>query len=126
MSHKTRVNRHITVDLIAAVAAGSLVAAITLKSAVAVLLCVAAGAALILLERNNIQEEDELDTPFQETVTVAPPQLSEENLEILRLKATHPEAGHIPVEAIAYYVAGLEDGAAEMAKWVLGMVEGAE
>lgn len=123
MSHKTRVERHIAVDVLASVVGGALVASLLNKSVVAFLLSAAAGLTLFLLERNNIQEEDELDTPFQETVSVAVPQLSEENLEILR-KKLRPETTHIPEDPSDAYTLGLLDGASITAEWVLEKVEG--
>lgn len=132
MSHKTRVERHIVVDLIAAVAAGSLVAAITLKSVVAVLLGLAAGVALLLLERNNIQEEDDLEDSFEdmavdelqyENLVPPPPSLTTKDIAILQKKASHPPAEVISEANLAPYIVGLEDGAAEMAKWVLNQLD---
>lgn len=125
MSHKSRVERHIVVDLIAATAAGSLVAAITTRSWVAAFLAFAAGVALLLIERHNIDEEDHAET----TVLLPPPSplsLSVANVRMLQRKAMHPAANNVPEEGLAYYIAGLEDGAAVQADWVLEQLEGAE
>lgn len=126
MSHKTRVERHIGVDLLASVAGGALVSSLINKSAVAFALSVISGLALLLWERNNIQEEDELDTPFQETVSVSVPQLSEENLEILRKKTRKLPYAPVPEDSSDAYMLGLTDGAAITAEWVLEKVEGSE
>lgn len=124
MSHKSRVERHIVVDLIAATAAGSLVAAITTRSWVAAFLAFAAGVALLLIERHNIDEEDHLE--FDATPKPNPLSLSVANIRMLQRKAMHPASHNVPEEGLAYYIAGLEDGAAVQADWVLGQLEGAE
>lgn len=134
MSHKTRIERHIIVDLIAGVAAASLVVAILNKSWAAVLLTVASGVALFLLERNNIQDEDQLESDLNYfpglVEAVDPPflpnTLSDKDVVILKKKASHPASTDVPSEGLACYIAGLEDGAAVTAQWVLNQLEEAE
>lgn len=125
MSHKTRVERHITIDVLASVVGGMFVSAVLNKSGIAFALTAAIGVTLFLLERNNIKEEDELDTPhevFVETLVQTPPQLTADDLKILRRTASHPASEDILEEGLAYYIAGLEDGAAVNAQWVLNQV----
>ena len=122
MSHRTRVERHIVVDLIAATAAGSLVAAVTTRSWVAVFLAFAAGVALFLLEWRNIDEEDRAE----DRIPPPPLSLSLDNVLMLHKKASHPASDNVPEEGLAYYIAGLEDGAAIQADWVLNQLEGRE
>lgn len=129
MSHKTRVERHIAVDVLASVVGGALVASLLNKSLIAALLSAAAGLVLFLLERNNIQEEDEHDVPMvyhEFSPSDHPPQLSEENLEILRRTASRAETTHVPEDSSDAYTVGLLDGAAITAEWVLEKVEGSE
>ena len=127
MSHKTRVNRHIAVDVLASVVGGALVASLLNKSLVAFLLSSAAGLVLFLLERNNIQEEDHLEKPrevlVETTVRVNP--FSEKDMRLLRNKAEHP-ASNVPEEGLGFYIAGLEDGSAVTSQWVLDVIQEAE
>lgn len=121
MSHKTRVERHIIVDLIAGVAASALVVAISNKSLLSGLLSVAAGIALFLLERNNIEEEDHLEEPHELIHEVRVSPFSESDLRVLRKKAEHP-ASEVPEEGLAFYISGLADGAAVTSQWVLDVI----
>lgn len=125
MSHKTRVERHVTVDVLASIVGGALIASLLNKSGVAFLLSVAAGLVLFLLERNNIEEEDHLEEPNELIHEVRVSPFSESDLRVLREKASHPEST-VPEEGLAFYVAGLNDGAAVTSQWVLDIIAGAE
>lgn len=128
MSHKTRVERHIVVDLTSAVAAASLVVALTEHSWVAALLTLASGTALFLMERNNIQEEDQLEAEpeFEVVETVAVNSLSEANLQVLLAWAKYPPSNNIPPEGRLAYHDGLRDGAAIASDWVLKQIKDSE
>lgn len=131
MSHQTRVEHHIVVDILAGVLGASFVTALTARSLLALLLAALSGVVLFLLERNNIQEEDKLETNsdfFPETVTrlIPVPSLSDKDVAILKKKALHPASTVIPTEGLAFYMAGLEDGAAVTSQWVLNQIEDSE
>lgn len=128
MSHKTRVERHIVVDVLAGVLGASFVTAFTAKSYLALILAVAAGVVLFLLERNNIQEEDQLEAApeFEVIEAEAENLLSEADMGLLREWAKYPPSNNIPPEGNIFYTAGLRDGAAIASDWVLKTIGDSE
>lgn len=125
MSHKTRVERHIAVDVLASVVGGALVASLLNKSFVAFLLSASAGVTLFLLERNNIEEEDHLEEPHELIHEVRVSPFSDSDIQVLLKKASHPPS-EVPEEGVAFYIAGLDDGAAVTSQWVLDVIAEAE
>lgn len=121
MSHKTRVERHIIVDILAGILGASLVASLIGKSILAGLLALAAGVVLFFIERSNIKEEDTLE----ENIHPAPEprrralELTVKDVAVLGKVSSRALHDDIDPEGLPFYIAGLEDGAATQAQWVI-------
>ena len=59
MKHIVRVERHLIRDILASMIGGSLTVAVVQKSWMAAIIAIAAGLALFVTERADIQEEEE-------------------------------------------------------------------
>jgi uncharacterized membrane protein len=59
MKHTIRVERHVLRDILASILGGALVVSVVQKSWIAGVLVIAAGAALFIQERADIEEEEE-------------------------------------------------------------------
>ena len=116
MSHTNRVERHILVDVLAGSCGASGLSAILQRSWLAAVLSLVLGVVLYFLERETIQEEDEIQ---EEKMKV--PDLMVETLK--KIAAREP-AKHIVPEGQPFYDAGLSDGAATLAQHILDNLKG--
>lgn len=135
MSHTTRVERHVSVDIVSSAAGGALVAAVLQKSWICALVAVALGAAVFIFDRMSIEEDEiEFDPEPTETLpsTIYTPYI-----------APRPGFNHIPLSVhkrimfeaardtegiqsdapLVIYHNGLQDGVITFAQWVKDEME---
>ena len=119
MNHKKRVERFILVDILAGAGGTCVAAAFLQKSIPAAGLGVLIFVALWLLERATIEEED------QPAVATKEPgmQLSELVVAGLKKIASRPRLDYVAPENTEIYNAGLGDGAADLAQYVVEQVQ---
>ena len=120
MSHIKRVERFIIVDILAGSCGAAAVAAVLQRSWLAVLLTLVIAAALWMLERETIEEEDEVEAhvrPSKENEL----EITDKTIAALRAYAARSfeNSGDDPVTA---YQNGLKDGVTMAAQYVLGEV----
>jgi hypothetical protein len=111
MTHKTRVERHIIVDVLAGACGASAVTAVLQRSWLAFSLALILGGVLYLIERETIEEEDEI---LEEKMRV--PDLIVETLQKIAGRVRAEKV--LPEDEIVYQL-GLNDGAADLAQYVL-------
>jgi len=136
MSHTTRVERHVSVDIVSSAAGGALVAAVLQKSWLCALVAVALGAAVFIFDRMSI-EEDEIEFDPEPGIRmlncppVAPPfylhniQVPQEYHEMpdgvfkrVMFEAERDTEGIQSDEPLLIYHNGLQDGVITFAQWL--------
>ena len=130
MSHTTRVERHVSVDIVSSAAGGALVAAVLQKSWLCALVAVALATAVWIFDRMSIEEDEiEFDPDPIKTLPVTP---------YTPYVAPLPGYNHIPPSAykrimfesdrdtkgiqsdqpLLIYHNGLQDGVITFAQWL--------
>ncbi len=113
MTHTTRVERHILIDMLSGSCGALLIGGLLQKSWVYVGIGLAVAFALLLLERENIHREETPAAPKIDGLI-----LSKEVVTILEQRAVMT-LSTISEDQKEVYAAGLKDGSAVLAQYIL-------